>query len=620
MSVRFGSVELLLKYRRPFVVALQLGAAALSHFAALWLRFDGDVPPDQVVIFVSILPWLLAIRGLTFIPFRLYEGLWRYAGFWDLRNIVSAALTGSLAFYGLIHWGFGFVSYPRSVFLIDGVLLVFLLGGMRMSRRLYREQSRPTRDKRVLIYGAGDAGEMIVRDMRNNPFYEYDPIGFVDDDAAKVGQRIHGVKVLGTRDDLRRVMADKQPDAILIAISRAEPATIRGIVQALEGFKVPIQTLPNLRDLLDGRVTVSQIRTLSVEDLLHRVPVALETEPVRQIVEGRRVLVTGAGGSIGGELCRQVVALQPRLLVMVDRYENGLHAVACEVTKGAAADRVRAVVADVTDESRMREVWRAYRPEIVLHAAAHKHVPLMEGNPCEAVLNNVRGSRMLVEAAVAHGVERFMLVSTDKAVNPASVMGVTKRVSEMLVQTVSGSSPGVFAAVRFGNVLASRGSVVPRFLEEIKAGGPVSVTHPEMRRYFMLIPEAVGLVLQAVTLAKGSDIFVLEMGEQVKVLDLARHLIRLSGFVPGEEIPIVFTGPRPGEKLSEELVGEDEEVEPSSVASILRIRPRAALEHAALVARIHQLEELAAVGDSAAVLELLRAIVPTYHPLSGGRG
>jgi len=353
------------------------------------------------------------------------------------------------------------------------------------------------------------------------------------------------------------------------------------------------------------------------EDLL-RVLLS-QTEAVRQIIEGKRVLITGAGGSIGGELCRQVAGLQPRLLVMVDRYENGLHSISREVAQRGAADRAHTVVADVTDESRMHEMWRTHRPEIVFHAAAHKHVPLMEVNPCEAVLNNVRGSRILIETAVAHGVERFMLVSTDKAVNPTSVMGVTKRIAEMLVQTVNSGAPGIFAAVRFGNVLASNGSVVPQFLEEINAGGPVKVTHPEMRRYFMLIPEAVGLVLQAVTLAKGGDIFVLEMGEQIKILDLARNLVRLSGFLP-EEIPIIFNGPRPGEKLSEELVGDDEEVEPSSVESILRIRRFADLEVSFLLPQIHRLESLAAAGDKSAMVDLLRAIVPTYHPPGFNRG
>jgi len=326
------------------------------------------------------------------------------------------------------------------------------------------------------------------------------------------------------------------------------------------------------------------------------------------------VMVTGAGGSIGAELCRQIASLNPASLVMIDRYENGLHAVMHEMMQGVLAKQVHAVVVDVTDEARMREVWEVYRPEIVFHAAAHKHVPLMELNPCEAVLNNVRGARMLVDSAVAYGVERFVLVSTDKAVNPASVMGATKRIAEMLVQTVNGGSTGIFAAVRFGNVLASNGSVVPLFLEQIRAGGPVTVTHPEMRRYFMLISEAVSLVLQAITLAKGSDILALEMGEQVGVLDLARNLIRLSGLAPDEDIPITFTGVRPGEKLCEELVAEDEEIEPSSVDGILRIRPRTTLERAPLVAKILELESRAGAGDRTAVIDLLRTIVATYHP------
>jgi FlaA1/EpsC-like NDP-sugar epimerase len=612
--VSFNLGRVLLKYRRPFVIVLQLAAAVLSHYAAFWLRFDGDIPSDQMRTFVEILPCLIAVRALSFIPFRLYEGLWRYAGFWDLRNIVSATFTGSAALFMLFHWGLGLTSYPRSVFLTDSVLLIVILGGLRMSRRIHRELSLMTREKGVLIYGAGSAGEMVVRDMRKNAFYGYEPVGFLDDDPVKVGQRIHGVKVLGTRDDLRRIMVEKRPDAVLIAISRAEPASIRAIVEALEPFKVPIQTLPNLRDLLNGRAVVNQIRSLSVEDLLDRNPVALDAGPVQELLEGRRVLVTGAGGSIGTELCRQIALFHPSALVLVDRYENGLHAVFNDLASGGFDGIAHPLVADLTDEGRMLDVWRKHRPEIVLHAAAHKHVPLMERNPCEAVLNNVRGARMLTEMAVNHGIERFLMISTDKAVNPVSVMGATKRVAEMLVQTVNGGSAGVFGAVRFGNVLASNGSVVPRFLEQIGWGGPVTVTHPEMCRYFMLIAEAVGLVLQAIAMAKGSDIFALEMGNQMKVLDLARNLIRLSGFVPGEEIQIVFTGPRPGEKLREELVGADEEMEPSSVNGILRIRPRTIYRGDDVARHVCDLERAAMAGDVAMVLDMLRAIVPTYRP------
>ena len=612
--MRINVARLLLKYRRIFVVAVQLGAVVLSHYAAFWLRFDGDIPPDQARTIVQILPWLIAVRALSFVPFRLYEGLWRYAGFWDLRNIVSATVTGTVALFVVFQWGLGLTSYPRSVFLTDSVLLIVILGGLRMSRRLHRELSLLTREKGVLIYGAGSAGELIVRDMRKNSFYEYEPVGFLDDDPIKVGHRIHGIKVLGTRDDLRRIMLEKRPDAVLIAISRAEPASIRAIVQMLEPFKVPIQTLPNLRHVLGSRASVKQIRSLSIEDLLDRNPVALDSTPVQALFEDRRVLVTGAGGSIGTEVCRQIASFRPGALILVERYENGLEAVFNSLASDGFAGLAHPIVADLTDEERMVDVWRKHRPEIVLHAAAHKHVPMMERNPCEAVLNNVRGARMLIEIAVSHGVERFLMISTDKAVNPVSVMGATKRVGEMLVQTVAGASAGVFAAVRFGNVLASNGSVVPRFLEQIGRGGPVTVTHPEMRRYFMLIPEAVGLVLQAIAMAKGGDIFALEMGPQMKVLDLARNLIRLSGFVPNEEIQIVFTGPRPGEKLCEELLGADEEMEPSSVDGILRIRPRTIAAWDEVVGHVRELERTAMAGDMALVLDGLRTIVPTYQP------
>jgi FlaA1/EpsC-like NDP-sugar epimerase len=607
------TTQRLLKYRRPFIVLLQLVVVVLSHYWALWLRFDGAIPPVQATWMVDMLPWLVAIRGLSFIPFRVYEGLWRYTSVWDLRNIIASVLTSTVAFYVVVRWGFGATAYPRSVAIIDSVLLVVLLGGLRLGRRVYGSFSGWNRDKRVLIYGAGHEGEMIVRGMYHSDSREYQAVGFVDDDRAKIGQRIHGVKVLGTRDDLPQIMKDVKPNVVVVAVARSEPTTFREILRILEPFKVPIQRLPNISDVLDGRVTVGQLRTLSIEDLLERVPIGLDREPVRNMIEGKRVLVTGAGGSIGSELCRQIATLAPAELVAVERYENGLYTTMNDLAARTPDCEVRGVIADVTDAQRMRRLFGTYRPEIVFHAAAHKHVPLMESNPCEAVLNNVRGARVLVETTQEAGVERVILVSSDKAVNPTSIMGATKRVAELLFQSASVTGSGTFAAVRFGNVLGSSGSVVPLFLEQIKAGKPVTVTHAEMRRYFMLIDEAVGLLLHAATLAKGGDIYVLEMGKQVSVLGLARNLIQLAGLVPNDDIPIVFTGIRPGEKLFEEFVGADEEIEPSSTDGILRIRSERMRELAELKQPIADIEHAAQAGDEYAVRAKLREIVPTCH-------
>ena len=415
------------------------------------------------------------------------------------------------------------------------------------------------------VFGAGDAGEMIVRDMRTKSSQPYRPIGFIDDDRAKVGLRIHGVPVLGTRHDLSAILERYKPHEVLIAIPRAEPAAMRAIVRSLEPFKIPIKTLPNLRDLIDGKVELAKIRSLSVEDLLVRAPVGLDIQPVKSLIAGRRVMVTGAGGSIGSELCRQIAGLKPATLVMFDRYENTLHDIRVELDDRKHAFGVIPVIGDVTDASRVNAVLAEHQPEIIFHAAAHKHVPLMEENPCEAVKNNVRGTRVLAQAADAHGVDRFIMISTDKAVNPTSVMGASKRVAELVVQAQAVGSGTSFSIVRFGNVLGSNGSVVPRFLDQIKKGGPVTVTHPDMRRFFMLIPEAVQLVLHAASQAESGATYVLEMGEQVKLLDMARDLIRLSGLIPEDDIKIEFTGLRPGEKLYEELVGADEEARPSAV-------------------------------------------------------
>ena len=604
--------KLVYRYRRVEIVLLHTGLVLLANYLSFLLRFGGQISLDAASSFLDGLPWLVAIRMLTFIPFRLYEGLWRYTGIWDLRNIVGAVTLSSLAFYGWARWGLGLVEYPATALVVDSLLLIFFTGGVRLLRRVHNGVSRLIPEKRVLVYGAGDAGETIVRDMRNNGFYEYEPMGFIDDDPGKVGRRIHGVKVLGTREALARVMATEKVDMVLVAVPRAEPETVRSIVRALEPFKVPIQTLPSLRDLFNDRVTVSQIRRLSVEDLLERAPVGLDVERVRDLVAGKRVLITGAGGSIGSELSRQIGALEPAALVLLDRYENGLHALMIEPRWRRQPYPVRVVVGDVANADQMTALLAAHRPDIVFHAAAHKHVPLMEANACEAVKNNVRGTRIMVESAQRFGVERFVLISTDKAVNPFSVMGATKRIAELLVQALS--QGGVCSAVRFGNVLASNGSVVPQFVEQIDHGGPVTVTHPEVRRYFMLISEAVHLVLHAAALAKGGDIFVLEMGEQIRVTDLARNLIRLSGLVPDQDIAITFTGLRPGEKLSEELVGGDELAEPTSTSGVLRVQLSAPPEWSQFLSLTSELERLADTGDDTAVIAVLRKLVPTYRP------
>lgn len=611
----------LLKYRRALVIALHLVLISLANYLAFWLRFDGVILQEYWDLLVGMLPWLLVIRGVAFIPFRLYEGLWRYTSIWDLGHIIAGVGLSSTMFYVLVHVLFGYSTYPRSVFVIDSTLLILILGGVRLTRRIYREFSHVDhRKKRVLIYGAGDAGEMIVRDMLNNPFYEYEPIGFLDDDPAKVGQRIHGVKVLGTREDLPEMIAGQNPDLLLVAIARIGPPALRKLVKLLERFALPIETIPNFRDFLDGKVAISQLRNLAIEDLLERAPVGLDPEPIKKLMAGRAVLVTGAGGSIGSELCRQILRYDPARLVLVDRYENGLHELVCELTSSVRTRcQIEPLIADVTDRDRIASLLDKHRHLIIFHAAAHKHVPLMEVSPCEAIKNNVIGTRVLVECAARCEVERFLLISTDKAVNPTSVMGASKRVAELIVQSMNGpnNGHGVFSVVRFGNVLGSNGSVVPRFLQQIKAGGPVTVTHPEMRRFFMLIPEAVQLVLHAAALARGGEIYTLEMGEQVKIVEMAKQLIRLSGFIPEEEIPITFVGMRPGEKLYEQLVASDEIGEPSNIRQILQIRPVAKHLSSLFQSHLQDLENLARKGDAEGLKRLLKAMLPTFQPDNG---
>ena len=600
------------------MVLVDLLLTVAGNYFAFWLRFDGAIPAASWALWWETIPLLVLLRGLTFIPFHLYDSVWQYVGLRDLRAIVASVTASSVLFCLLIRGVLGLRAYPRSVFLMDLVLVVFLMAAARVGWRLWREYRANARTKRVLIFGAGDAGARIVREILQGGEHGYHPVGFVDDDPAKVGRRIHGIPVLGTRADLPRIIRETNPSEVLVAIAHAAPEMFRGVVKALESHKLPIRALRPLRDILDGRARLHDVRDLAVTDLLGRVPVGLDMDTVRHLVEGKRVLVTGAGGTIGSELSRQIAALGPKSLVLFERYENALWAVERSVAGLMPGGRVYSVIADVTDEQRVDEVLADHRPELILHAAAHKHVPLMELNPCEAIKNNVKGTRIVGEAAVRHGVERFVLISSDKAVNPSSVMGATKRVAEMLAMALAERGPTGFVVVRFGNVMGSNGSVIPLFLEQIKGGGPVTVTHPDMRRYFMLIPEAVQLVLQAAALGENGALYVLDMGDEIRVEDMARNLIRLSGFIPEREIPIIYTGVRPGEKLSEELVASDEALEPSRLEGIRRVRSTGDLSFENLGRSVADLERFAEKGATGAVMQQLGAMVAMFRPLTAG--
>jgi FlaA1/EpsC-like NDP-sugar epimerase len=610
-----GSIVL----RRCLVLILNVVFIVLSNYLAQWLRFDGNIPADLSVPASTIIFWLLAIRLVVFIPFRLYEGLWRYTGIWELRNIIAGVVTSSMLFYALVHWQLGLVEYPRSVFVIDSLLLIFFMGGIRLSRRLYQGLRRVTEQKRILIYGAGDAGEIVVRSMKNQVNYlDYEPVGLVDDDPRKRGERIHGVPVLGSGDDLGRIIAGTKPDEVWLTMPRASASLYRKVLETVQASKIAIKTLPSSHNSERQEIAVNQLRNLAFEDLLDRPTVGLDFDPIRRFLEGKRIVVTGAGGSIGSELCRQIANFNPELLLLIDKSESALYEIDMELSRTCPQLQHAAMLVDIKHITPLGELFSKYRPQIIFHAAAYKHVPMMEYHPAEAALNNIIGTRRLCDAAMTHCVEKFILISTDKAVNPTNVMGATKRAGELIVQSLSQNGARgrtAFSAVRFGNVLGSNGSVVPLFQQQIKQGGPVTVTHPEIARYFMTIPEAVQLVLRAGELAAGGEIFVLEMGEQIKLIDIARNLIRLSGLVPEQDIAINFVGLRPGEKLREELVAMDETAQTSPEEKISKVLAGWVPEHSSLNQKVDDIEKFAILGDADAVVRLLCEVVPTFRPM-----
>jgi FlaA1/EpsC-like NDP-sugar epimerase len=594
---------------RLLQIAVDAGLVALAYFLAFVLRFDQGIPARYKELLEATIVYVVIGKVTIFAAFGLYQKWWRYVGLRDLESILKAVVTASLVLVGaLFIWSPTENDLPRSVAAMDLLLTAALIGGVRLAVRSVIE--RPPRGavlpkgQEVLIVGAGEAGQLIAREMQRSPELGQTPIGFVDDDPRKRAMRIHGLKVLGTTRQLERVLDDITPDEVIIAIPSA-PGVVRGrVVRACRERDIPVRTLPGVLELISGSVNLMrQVREVRVEDVLGREPVQLEVESGGAYLGDRTVLVTGAGGSVGSELCRQIARVRPRLLVMLDHAEDNLFRVERELIGERHFTACESILADCKEAERVQEVMQRFRPDVVFHAAAYKHVSMTEDNPLEAFRNNAIGTRVCAAAAAAAGAERFVLVSTDKAVNPATALGASKAMAEWIVQAYGQRyAETVFCCVRFGNVLGSSGSVVPLFRKQIEQGGPVTVTHPEMARYFMTIPEAVQLIIRAGNMARGGEVFVLEMGEPVKIMDLANNMIRLSGQEPERDIKIEIIGVRPGEKLREELFNEGETPAATRVERILKAE-RPPLEPEWVEGVFEQVERLVSEGDEAFLVE-----------------
>ncbi|MBW3660359.1 MAG: polysaccharide biosynthesis protein [Gemmatimonadetes bacterium] len=562
------------RHRHVVVLAINLTIFAGAYWLAYYVRFDFGLPPAYREVFLLTLPALVLIKAVVFAYFGLYRGLWRYVSTSDLERILQASVVATLLFIAVVFLWVEARAVPRSVILLDFIFTVGLNGGARFGVRLYRERFRPQRSfetkRKVLVVGAGSAGEQALREILYNPALGLQPVGIVDDDLRKQGGEVHGVRILGRTEELPRLARGYGAEEILIAIPSATGQQIRRIVDLCEGEDVRVKVLPAVGDLITGRVSVRQFREVQIEDLLGRDHIELDQEGIAREITDQVVLVTGAGGSIGSELARQIQRFEPRRLVLLDRNENAVFHIDRELeAKTPDPDRIVPRVGDFRDRELLEEIFEECRPTSIFHAAAYKHVPLMEANVLEAVSNNVLGTVGLMDAARAHGVERFVQISTDKAVRPRNVMGATKRLAELVMIDRHRRGGTKFAAVRFGNVLGSDGSVLPIFRQQLQEGGPITVTDPEVTRYFMTIPEAVQLVIQAGAMGRDGEIFLLDMGEPVRIVELAERLISLSGKKPYDDVDIVYTGLRAGEKLHEDLYAPDEPILPTMHEKIL---------------------------------------------------
>ncbi len=563
--------RLFVQSARMFVDLAVLSAA---YWLAFLLRFEFALAFIYVKLLFFTWPYVIVFQYLVLALFRIPSFSWRYVGVREAQRIflalgVAVAVLVTIRLTMVYVGGYAkYVLIPLGVLLMDFAFAFLGVAGVRMVRRMLAERQERGRGrpaaaapaKRTLLIGAGRAGVLVAREVAQNPHVGIEVVGFVDDDPLKVGTVIQGHKVLGGTADLPALAVAREAEQVVISIAAASGAAIRRIVAACEAIDLPVRIIPGIYEILDGQVSLSRIREVQIEDLLGREAVELDIDLIGSFLADKRVLVTGAGGSIGSELCRQACRFGPARLILLEQAENPLFDIHGELIRGRFSCEIVPVIADICDSRRVEQVFAEHRPEVVFHAAAHKHVPMMEWNPGEALKNNVFGTRKVADAADRHGAAAFVMISTDKAVNPTSVMGATKRVAELYIQALGRRSATKFVAVRFGNVLGSAGSVIPVFKEQIRTGGPVTVTHPEMRRYFMTIPEACQLVMQSAAMGTGGEIFVLDMGEPVRIVDLARDLIRLSGFAV-DEIPIEFTGVRPGEKLFEELATTGENMD-----------------------------------------------------------
>ena len=609
--------------KRLILSSVDIGSFIISLFLAYFVKFDQMSSTNLTwskSVF-AVLGVIVIIKFISMIVLKMYSKMWRFAGITELIDVIVACLVGSSISMAMLFMmsrqvEFDYIVIPRSVMALAFIFDVALIGGSRFTYRMFfhvspKEVLKYQQKKRTLIYGAGQAGVMVLKELNSSGYGDFAPVGFMDDNRSKKGQKLHGLTIYGGRDDLEKVAIKEKIQAVIIAMPSASDEDRKAAINAAKETGAIVSILPRVHDLIDGVVQVSKIRPVEIEDLLGRSQIMLNNEFVSGYLRDKRVLITGGGGSIGSELCRQIAQYQPACLIILDIYENNAYDIQQELKRNCPELTIKVVIASVRDRDRLDRLFEIEKPQVVFHAAAHKHVPLMEDSPEEAIKNNVFGTRNVVELSNVHGVDKFVLISTDKAVNPTNIMGASKRLCEMIVQSFAQRDDvhTEYAAVRFGNVLGSNGSVIPLFKKQILNGGPVTVTHPDVIRFFMTIPEAVQLVVQAGGLAKGGEIFVLDMGSPIKIDTLARDLIRLSGFKPDGEIKIEYTGLRPGEKLFEELLMSEEGLSDTVIDKIFVAKPMT-LSYDVLIEKIEALRSF--YPDSDSLILKVKEIVPTF--------